>query len=330
MTASDSIQISVVLGTWNRAHLVHKAIDSVLAQTHRDFELIVVNDGSTDDTPAALARYGDRIRVVHRANGGPASARNSGIEAARHEWVAFLDDDDEFEPEMLAAHAAGVRAHPDAVVHATNTCIVSPDGGRANLFRIRGLPDPGPLGRIDRPLVWVARGCFFNQAMMARRAALLQVGLYDPSTLYEDLDLLCRLALVGPWAVDSRELVQLHRRADGGYSVSEQWVAAPVRNNACLVAILERSTRDARVDAEERKVIRLMLSRQRFNLGQAYLAAGERRLARRSFVRSMADAPGPRSFAKAVLPAMFGSFGLRMWRALEPEQKTTTRGMKGS
>jgi glycosyltransferase involved in cell wall biosynthesis len=328
MTEGASIPISVVLPTWNRAHLVHKAIDSVLAQTYRDFELVVVNDGSTDDTAAALARYGDRIRVVHRENGGPSQSRNSGVEAARHDWVAFLDDDDEFDPEMLAAHAAGVRAHPDIVVHATNTCVISSKGERTNLFRMRGLAEQGHLGRIERPLVWVLRGCFFNQAVMARRQSLLDVGLYV-RTLYEDLDMLSRLALVGPWGVDDRELVQLYRRADGVYSVSEQWAATPVPNNAALVAILDRAAHDPRVDAEERKVLRGMLSRQRFSLGEAYVQAGEPRLARQSFVRSIKDAPGPRSFAKAVLPAAFGGTGLRMWRAIERAEKTTTRGTEG-
>jgi glycosyltransferase involved in cell wall biosynthesis len=318
--------VSVVLPTWNRAHLVHQAIDSVLAQTWRDFELIVVDDGSTDGTPERLAAYGDRIRVVRQENGGVARARNAGIAAARHEWLAFLDDDDEWAPEMLAVHVEGLAAQPDVVVHATNATVVNAQGERANLFRLRGLPDTGRTARLERPLVWVVRGTFFTQAIMVRRDVLLATGLYRAGIHYEDLDVLAQLALAGPWGVDDRELLRLHRRPDGTYSLSAVTASAGVDDYACMVEILGRAAADPRLDAAERKTIRRMLSRQRFSLAQAYLAAGEGGLARRSFVRSMADAPGPRSFAKAVLPAAFGGAGLRMWRAIERAEKTTTRG----
>jgi len=93
--------VSVVIPAYNAAWCVRKAIDSVLAQDFRDFELIVVNDGSTDDTAAVLAGYGERIQVVHQANGGLSSARNGGIRAARGDLVAFLDADDWWLPEKL-------------------------------------------------------------------------------------------------------------------------------------------------------------------------------------------------------------------------------------
>ena len=326
MSAPGNLPISVVLPTWNRAHLVPKAIDSVLAQTWREFELIVVDDGSTDGTPARLAQYGDAIRVVRQENGGVATARNAGIAAARHDWVAFLDDDDEWEREMLAVHVEGVRAVPDSVVHATNTCVISPTGERTNLFRMRGMAPTGHAARLARPLVWALRGCFFIQGVMARRDALLAEGRFAPSMHYEDLDVLARLALLGPWGVDDRELVQLHRRPDGGYALSSETASVPVKGHACMVAVLERALRDARADPEERKAVRRMLSRQRFSLGQAYLDAGESRRARGCFVRSMADAPGPVSFAKAVLPAAFGGAGMRMWRAIERDEWGATRG----
>jgi glycosyltransferase involved in cell wall biosynthesis len=326
VSESGAVPISVVLPTWNRAHLVHKAIDSVLAQTYSDFELIVVDDGSTDETPAALARYGDRIRVVRRENGGLSRARNSGIEAARHEWIAFLDDDDEWEAGMLAAHAAAVRAHPHVVAHATNTCVISAKGERTNLFALRGFTETARAGIVERPLVWILRGCFFTQAVMVRRQALRDVGLYDPSMIYEDVDLFSKLAPAGPWAVTDRELLRLYTRPDGEYSLSANIRNKPVKDHSCMVAILDRAARDPHLHAAERKAVRRMLSRQRFSLGEAYLGVGEPRLARRSFVRSMADCLGPTSFAKAVLPATFGAAGLRMWRAIEPVRATTTRG----
>ncbi|MEZ6010193.1 MAG: glycosyltransferase family 2 protein [Planctomycetota bacterium] len=108
--------MTVVLPTFNRRELVVEAIDSVLAQTLADFELLVVDDGSTDGTADAVAtRYAQepRLRVVHKPNGGSASARNRGIDEARGAWIAFLDSDDVWEPTYLQNQLAFAAGHPD-------------------------------------------------------------------------------------------------------------------------------------------------------------------------------------------------------------------------
>lgn len=99
-------RVSVVVPTHNRADLVCETIDSVLAQTYRDFEVIVVDDGSSDETPAVLAAYRDRIRVIRQPNQGVSSARNAGIGAATGEFVAFLDSDDLWLPTKLERQVA--------------------------------------------------------------------------------------------------------------------------------------------------------------------------------------------------------------------------------
>jgi len=95
--------VSVIIPTYNRAHLVGRAIKSVLNQTYQDFELIIVDDGSTDNTEKVIKRFDDkRIRYIkHEKNKGGAAARNTGIKAARGEYIAFLDSDDEWLPEKL-------------------------------------------------------------------------------------------------------------------------------------------------------------------------------------------------------------------------------------
>ncbi len=105
--------VSVVIPAYNAAWCVRKAIDSVLAQDFRDFEVIVVNDGSTDDTAAVLAGYGDAIRVIDQPNGGMSSARNAGIRAARGEFIAFLDADDWWLPGKLGRQVELLRGRPD-------------------------------------------------------------------------------------------------------------------------------------------------------------------------------------------------------------------------
>lgn len=105
---------SVIIPTYNRAGLVVEAVQSVLDQTFDDHEIVVVDDGSTDDTYAALKPYFSRIRYVWQENRGLAAARNRGIEEARGEFLAFLDSDDLFEPRMLEVVLETFQRHPDA------------------------------------------------------------------------------------------------------------------------------------------------------------------------------------------------------------------------
>ncbi len=112
--------VSVIIPTYNRASWVTEAVVSVLAQTCRDFELLVVDDGSTDGTLAALARCGGEIRVLRSPRRrGVSAARNLGIAAARGEWLAFLDSDDLWLPEKLARQMAFMEAHPGLLLSQT-------------------------------------------------------------------------------------------------------------------------------------------------------------------------------------------------------------------
>jgi glycosyltransferase involved in cell wall biosynthesis len=99
---SSPTGVSVVIPAYNYARFVCDAIDSALAQDYPELEIIVVDDGSTDETPAVLAKYGDRIRNIRQPNAGLPAARNTGIHAARHPFVAFLDADDAWRPGMVA------------------------------------------------------------------------------------------------------------------------------------------------------------------------------------------------------------------------------------
>jgi len=95
------MQISVVIPVYNREHLIQRAIDSVLNQTEKPFEIIVVNDGSTDKTKDSLKKYQNRIQIIEQKNQGVSAARNAGIRSANGDWVAFLDSDDEWLPEKI-------------------------------------------------------------------------------------------------------------------------------------------------------------------------------------------------------------------------------------
>lgn len=105
--------VSVIIPTYNRAQCVTAAIDTVLSQTHRPLEVIVVDDGSTDDTATALRAYGDRILYLQQANRGAAAARNRGIRRARGDLIALLDSDDLWEKHRLEAQLCLLREFPD-------------------------------------------------------------------------------------------------------------------------------------------------------------------------------------------------------------------------
>src|SRR5436190_1570422 len=99
-------QVSVIVPAFNAGRTISAALASVFAQTYRDFEVIVVDDGSTDDTAARIAEWGDRVLYVRQPNGGPARARNTGIGRSRGRLVAFLDADDVWLPEKLERQVA--------------------------------------------------------------------------------------------------------------------------------------------------------------------------------------------------------------------------------
>ena len=127
-------KVSVIIPTYNRSKYVTKAIDSVLAQTYRDFEIIVVDDGSTDNTKEVLKPYTDRIKYLYQENTGVSAARNAGIRAAGGQWIAFLDSDDEWLPEKLSIQMDYLSRHNEIVAFITNVKFILPDNKSINLF----------------------------------------------------------------------------------------------------------------------------------------------------------------------------------------------------
>lgn len=110
---NDKLNISVIIPVFNREKTIRRAIDSVLGQDFPAFELIVVDDGSTDSTAEILKSYHHKIKVVTQNNFGVSFARNRGIMEAKGEWIAFLDSDDEWMPDKLSQQIAYLKMHPE-------------------------------------------------------------------------------------------------------------------------------------------------------------------------------------------------------------------------
>src|SRR5262245_27222824 len=128
---SDKALVSVVIPSYNRAYCIAKTIDSVLAQTHRNVEVIVADDGSKDDTRSVIERtYGHdaRVRYVQQTNQGVSAARNCGLREARGEYIALLDSDDVWLPWKLEAQLRCLDALPKAGMVWTDMSAVNPAG----------------------------------------------------------------------------------------------------------------------------------------------------------------------------------------------------------
>lgn len=194
--------VSVIIPTYDRADRVTQAVSSVLAQTYTDFELIVVDDGSRDETPGALATFADRIHMIrHEKNLGVSAARNTGIRASSGAFIAFLDSDDRWLTEKLEVQERFFREHPDAQACQTQE-IWMRRGRRVNPAR-RHLK---PTGDVFEPSL--ERCLVSPSAVMLRRGILDEVGLFDESLpVCEDYDLWLRIACCHPIHLIDRELL---------------------------------------------------------------------------------------------------------------------------
>ena len=146
-----ALTVSVVIPTYNRAHLVARAVASALANVSPGDEVIVVDDGSTDDTAAELAAFGDRIRAIQGRHAGAGAARNTGIASARGDLVAFLDSDDEWMPNKLALQRALFEARPDVLFCFSDFAVRNADGPEERRYLIRWHHDPRPWDEILAP-----------------------------------------------------------------------------------------------------------------------------------------------------------------------------------
>jgi glycosyltransferase involved in cell wall biosynthesis len=190
-------EISVVIPTFNRARYLGESIDSVLGQEGPPFEVIVVDDGSTDDTAALLARYGGAVRVLRQDNGGIAAARNTGVAAARGRFIAFHDSDDLALAGRIARPHAVLGMHPECDIAIGNGIFLAPEG-------TTGSPRPWLRPEVARSLD--GREVTFReifrwnlgqlQATLISRASLEAVGpLRGEFLILDDLDVMLRLAL---------------------------------------------------------------------------------------------------------------------------------------
>jgi len=184
-------QVTVIIPTFNRARYLAEAIQSVLGQTFLDYELIVVDDGSTDGTSAVLAGFGDsRLRVLRQENRGISAAMNAGLRAARGKYIARLDSDDMWFPNLLACETMVLDSRPDVGVVYARAQAMSANGTPREHYL--GLPLRYPQDAL-LSLLW--GDCTCNITALARRSCFAAAGPYDETLrTHEDWDMWLRVA----------------------------------------------------------------------------------------------------------------------------------------
>ena len=272
--------VSVVIPVFNGAAFVPTAIDHVLAQTYRPLQIVVVDDGSTDNTGQVLTRYCEQIEIVQQKNRGVGHARNTGIATSRGEYVAFLDQDDWWQPNKIAQQMACFERDP--VIGLVHTGVAYFDERSQEYTRpLNPLARPELLqGECFRQLL--AENHIRNSSVMVRRDLLTQVGACDQAisgNTVQDYDLWLRLARASRFAYLPEQLtvIRLHERQ--GTWDRRQMLGEEAR-------LLER-VRDQEPNLAGD--LRARMAGVYDALGVAHLDACEARAARRAFARSLTE-----------------------------------------
>jgi glycosyltransferase involved in cell wall biosynthesis len=278
--------VSVVIPTYNRRSYIGASVESVLGQNFDDFEVIVVDDGSTDGTEEVLRPYAGRIRYVRQENRGAAVARNRGIRESRAEYIAFMDSDDLASPTHLRSlhgflgpradfgMAVGNGAYLEGRFHGRSTIIPS---DKATKLERRGLTFKDVFGgRIVR-----------LQGTLSRRRALEEVGLLDERfRLSYDLDLVLRLLQKGKVGFVN-DVVYLYRKHGDNLSADDELRS---RENLLALDKLKADCQRAIEDIGKGRFIRLYAHRH-YRLAKALAAKGDVTGARRAIGEAITFRP---------------------------------------
>jgi len=258
-TAGTAPLVSVVIPAYRAAEFIAATLDSVLAQSFKDYEIIVVNDGSPDseDLEKALEPYRDRIIYLRQENQGPAGARNTGIRTARGRYVALLDADDIWDSAHLTAQLAVLEADPSiAVVYADARIFGdAPEAGRTVMELC---PSAGEVN-FER---LVTRQCTVHICVsVCRREPLLRAGLFDPAFRgTEDIDMWLRIVRQGDRIAYQRRVLGSYRRHAGSLSSDR------VSMLEGFLAVLAKAARDPHLTTTQREVLERQLVVERASL----------------------------------------------------------------
>lgn len=236
---------SVIVPAYNAQDTLAETLDAILAQTHQDWECVVVDDGSTDSTlgiAETYARRDARFRVISQANQGTAGAYNTGVAAAEGHYIAICSADDILLPEHLSAMAGLASEEPASKgILSSNGYYLDPDGTRRIVY--------GPGAEVPVTFLETIVSCFYSVGAVYPRRVFDEIGGYRSGTFAEDYDFWLRAMAAGIGHTYHPEALSLHRVS------ATQKSADVVASHRSAVLILRRLRRTARLDRSERYMV---------------------------------------------------------------------------
>ena len=205
----------MIIPTYNRAELVTRAVESVLRQTYTDYELIVVDDGSTDDTRERLEPYAHRVRYHQQANSGASAAQNAGVRIAMGQWVAILGSDDVWESTKLEAQIATVEQLGSGFGACFTNCAIHGCAGLdRSIFEMARLQTTSEYGEVQNPLRYITsdRYALYVQSLLVLRSLFIELDGFDENLrIAEDREFIFRLSFKTRFAYIASPLVRIDR-----------------------------------------------------------------------------------------------------------------------
>jgi glycosyltransferase involved in cell wall biosynthesis len=322
--------VSVIVPAFRAARYIGAALDSVLTQTFTPLEIIVINDASPDtpELEGALERFSGRVRYLKRdTNGGPGAARNTGIAAARGEYLAFLDADDYWDPDYVAEQMAFLARHPDVSLVYSDASWFEEGSGTIVGTLMTQAPSQGEP-TFDSLL---RQDCTIGtSAVVVRRQAVTDAGLFDPDigNHSEDFDLYLRIAKSGARLAYQRKLLVHHRLHPQSLTAESLHIQQGALRVLAKVAARTDLTREQR-DSLARTMARIEAD---LNLGQARAA-----LRRGDFAGALERVSAGHAFyrtwkLKTIMVALrlFPGVLLRIHRLREIASAWRTRGVSSA
>ena len=240
------MQVSVIIPTYNRAALVRQAVESVLLQKEPADEIIVVDDGSTDDTRLQLQQFGERINIIHQPNSGVSAARNTGIRHARCEWLAFLDSDDLWKPKKLMMQKRALLSSPEYKICYTD------EEWQKNNKRVN------PKKVHQKHGGWIYNYCLPRciispSSVLVHHSVFEQFGLFDETLpACEDYDLWLRLSCRLPVLLAPQKLIV---KRDGPWDQLSHQHSLDKHRIRALVKILQTGSLNEAMQEATRKTL---------------------------------------------------------------------------
>lgn len=258
------LKVSIIIPAYNAVRFIRQTIESVLAQTFQDFEIIVVDDGSSDKTADIARSFGEPVYCIQKPNGGVSRARNTGIGNAKGEYIAFLDADDLWQPTKLEKQVALLDAASDV-----GLCFASTERINENNETIGYIEGRDYADFSEALLLYLCIVSGSCSSAMVRKELLLQIGGFDSRlTNYEDWDCWLRLSLITRFASISEYLVKCRTVAE---SASFNTVAAEKN----MQEILSKFYNLPDLPARYKKIRNKSYSNNWMILSGDYLSAGK-------------------------------------------------------